>query len=241
MTDRQTTALIKQFEVIGETVPGWCPPDQMLALYLLALTQRDLPGDIIEIGSWCGRSALALGRAAQATATHLHCIDLFPGKDDWHQDEKGDYFVSVRLGDEVNTGNTVHTTWKAVWLQQIAPVYDRWPTVLDAFNEHVALYKLNHNVTPFKGGIGSFLKSRDAGFRCKLAFIDGSHDAADVRADLKAVERIFVPGAWVCFDDAFSSAAGVDEVIRADVLSNPAYTDAQQLTRKLFVARYRGR
>jgi predicted O-methyltransferase YrrM len=213
----------------------------MLALYLLALTQKHLPGDIVEIGSWCGRSALAIGRAAaESKGTHLHCIDLFPGREDWHQDAKGDYFVSVRLGEEVNTGNTVHTTWRDVWQQQIAPVYDRWPTVLEAFQEHMVRYELVDNVTPHKGTIRSFLRERGPDFRCKMAYIDGSHDAADVRADLKAVERVMVAGAWVGFDDAFTSAAGVDEIIRADVLGNPAYTDAQQLTRKLFVARYRG-
>jgi predicted O-methyltransferase YrrM len=214
----------------------------MLALYLLALTQRNLTGDIIEIGSWCGRSALALGRAAAlSNGTHLHCIDLFPGKSDWHQDAKGNYYVSVRMGSELNTGNTVHTTWRDVWQQQIAPVYDRWPTVLDAFQEHMVRHDLVKNVTPFKGTIRSFLRERGLDFRCKMAYIDGSHDADDVRADLKAVEKVMVPGAWVGFDDAFTSAAGVDEIIRADVLGNPAYTDAHQLTRKLFVARFLGR
>jgi hypothetical protein len=54
------------------------------------------------------------------------------------------------------------------------------------------------------------------------------------------VERFLLPGGWICFDDAFSSYAGVDQAITELVINSGNYQQCQQLTRKLFVARYAG-
>jgi hypothetical protein len=226
-------------ETICQTVPGWCPPDQMLALHTLALGQSEIAGDVIEIGSWCGRSALAFA-AATFSPAKVHCIDLFPSRTDWRQDPAGDYYIAVELAGELLTGNKVHTTWRDVWEAQIAPVYDRWPSLRQAFDACVAQFDFGHVISAHQGTIQTYLRGAGAGVRCKLAYIDGSHDPEHVRADLAAVECLLVPGAWVCFDDAFTSAPGIDDIIREKILINPSYGPTRQLTRKLFAARYNG-
>jgi hypothetical protein len=61
-----------------------------------------------------------------------------------------------------------------------------------------------------------------------------------VAKDIAMVERFLLPGGWICFDDAFSSYAGVDQAITELVINSGHYQQCQQLTRKLFVARYTG-
>jgi predicted O-methyltransferase YrrM len=74
-----TTPILSQIEALVADVPGWSPIDQLYTLFQLAEYTSDLPGDVVEIGSWCGRSALALGLAARLTGrTKVHCIDRRP-------------------------------------------------------------------------------------------------------------------------------------------------------------------
>ena len=79
MTIDRTTPLIKQLEDAVQPIPGWSPIDQLYTLFNLVYLTAGLEGDIVEIGAWCGRSAVALGMAAQLTGdARVHCIDLFP-------------------------------------------------------------------------------------------------------------------------------------------------------------------
>jgi len=71
----------------------------------------------------------------------------------------------------------------------------------------------------------------------KFAFIDGDHGYDAVCKDIENVERYLVPGAWICFDDAFSSYEGVSRAIQDMIINNPEYSFGQQMTRKFFVAR----
>jgi hypothetical protein len=84
-------------EIVG-SVPGWTPTDQLLALFSLVFATKDLPGDIVEIGCWAGRSTAVFGLAARLVGdTHLHCIDLFPGKDDWCLNDDVSYSFAVTV------------------------------------------------------------------------------------------------------------------------------------------------
>jgi predicted O-methyltransferase YrrM len=219
------------------TVPGWCPPGQLLALHTLALSVASLPGDFVEIGSWCGRSAIALGLAARQTPpTRVHCIDLFPSQDDWKQNAAGDYYLAAEISGRTITGNVAHTTWGNVWRSQIAPVYQRWPSAWEAFADSARAFELTDVLAAHKGSIDTFRRTVPRDFQCKLAYIDGSHDEADVRNDIRQIEAMLVPGGWICFDDAFTSAVGVDAAILDLVINGSGYLHHAQLTRKLFVA-----
>jgi hypothetical protein len=220
-----------------DTVPGWCSSEQMLVLHTLALAVSSLPGDIVEIGSWCGRSAVAFGLAAQLVPpTRVHCIDLFPSRANWKQDSAGDYYLSAEIEGRSITGNVRHTVWQSVWLSQIAPIYERWPSTWEAFNECIRAFALTGVVVPHRGSIDTFRSMQGQDFRCKLAYLDGSHDEEDVRNDIRQVEQLLVSGGWLCFDDSGTSAAGVDAAIRDLILASPDYRNKVQLTRKLLVA-----
>jgi MMP 1-O-methyltransferase len=68
---------------MAEQVPGFMPPDEGRALYDAAL--RYLNGGVgVEVGTYCGKSTLLLGAAAQQTASVLYTIDHHHGSEE-HQ------------------------------------------------------------------------------------------------------------------------------------------------------------
>ncbi len=68
---------------MAERVPGFMPPDEGRALYDAAL--RYLNGGVgVEIGTYCGKSTLLLGAAAQQTASVLYTVDHHHGSEE-HQ------------------------------------------------------------------------------------------------------------------------------------------------------------
>lgn len=76
-----------------------------------------------------------------------------------------------------------------------------------------------------------------SGRRFRLAFIDGDHSYEAVCADIRNVERVLVPGGWICFDDAFTVYDGVNRAIDDLIINSGDYELCQQMTRKFFVAR----
>lgn len=230
------TPIVNQIEEMVRDVPGWSPADQLNALFSLAYS-CDADGDIIELGSWCGRSATALGLAAKLTGCTLHAVDLFPEKRDWRRNDDGSYSFAVRLGDRTIGAYETQTVWSEPFLRDIAPVYESYDGILDVFVEAMTRNELLDAVRPFRGNLQMFAAAAPAGLRCKLAFIDGDHCYDAVVDDITAVERFLVPGGWICFDDAFSCYEGVDRAITDRIINSGAYDRCQQVTRKLFVAR----
>lgn len=238
-TTDQITPIDQTIADLVQSVPGWSPPDQLQALFHLTYFASALQGDIVEIGSWCGRSALVFGLATRLAndATCVHCIDLFPEKDDWLQNEDGSYSFSVVINDRIHQAYHQQTVWEAPFESDIAPVYDRNSSILDIFKQNIATHQLEDKIKPFRGDSGKFVQEIDPDFQCKLAFVDGHHSYEAVCADIQNLEPFLVPGGWFCFDDAFSSYDGVNKAIETCILANPNYDLCQQLTRKLFVAR----
>jgi predicted O-methyltransferase YrrM len=76
--------------VLAEAARGFMPSDEGLALYRAA---RDVPvdGALLEIGSYCGKSALYLGAAARERNTVLFSVDHHRGSEEnqpgwvWHE------------------------------------------------------------------------------------------------------------------------------------------------------------
>ncbi|MGH2652192.1 MAG: hypothetical protein ACRDHK_13400, partial [Actinomycetota bacterium] len=76
-TDPSRQPIIDQIESIVRDVPGWSPVDQLYTLFNLAFLNSRVEGDIVEIGSWCGRSAAVLGLAARRLGgLRVHAVDL---------------------------------------------------------------------------------------------------------------------------------------------------------------------
>lgn len=240
MPNPTTTPISNQIEDLVADIPGWSPIDQLYTLFQLAYYSADLPGDIVEIGSWCGRSALVLGLAARLTGRgRVHCVDLFPEKDDWTQNRDGSYSCRVTIGEQTYGGYQSQTVWQEPFERDIVPVYRRHYSLFDLFLENIAKHQFQGVIIPFKGNSDMFASSVADEFRCRLVFLDGDHSYESVCRDIENLERFLVPGGWICFDDAFSSYEGVNRAIEDRIIDNPRFELGHQMTRKFFIARKR--
>lgn len=236
--NKLTIPIIDEIEEMVKNVHGWLPLDQLYTLFQLAFLTADLQGDIVEIGSWCGRSSLVLGTAAKLTGnTHVYCIDLFPEKQDWIQNSDDSYSFRVTINGQVYSGYHQQTVWKEPFEEQIAPLYEQNHSILDIFTANITEHGQNDIISPFKGNSDRFVQSVSHDFKCKLAFIDGDHGYEAVCRDINNMERFLLPGGWMCFDDAFSTYDGVNRAIEECIINNANFDLCQQMTRKFFIAR----
>jgi predicted O-methyltransferase YrrM len=233
-------SLIQQIEAVADTIPGWSPIDQLFALYSLAIASAPLGGDILEIGSWCGRSAAILGLAARATpGTGVVAIDLFPAKDDWKENADGSFSLKVTLPGLGEIGSYQdQTVWREPFERDIAPIYAKHDSVYDVFKDSMESHGLGDIVRAHRGD--ARLLAGLPGLAVRLAFIDGDHGYEPVCSDIDRVEEVLLPGGWICFDDAFSHYDGVNRAIEDKIIGSGRYDLCQQMTRKLFVARRAG-
>jgi predicted O-methyltransferase YrrM len=232
------TPVARRIEAIIAVVPGWTPPDQLLALHLLVLSTAHLAGDILEIGSWCGRSTVVLAEAARLSGRgRVHAVDLFPHRDDWKPNADGSHSFTVDIDDYKVGGYQDQTVWDEPFQRDIATVYEKFESILEAFNHTMTTQGVVDRVTPFRGNGAMFLAQADTNLRCRLAFLDGDHSYDAVCADIDVAETLLLPGGWIAFDDAFSHYDGVDRAIRDRIIASKAYDCAHLVTRKLFVAR----
>jgi hypothetical protein len=223
---------------IVESVPGWTPPDELLALHMLAVTTAPLGGDVVEIGSWCGRSTAVLGHAVASTGVgHVWAIDLFPERADWTTNPDGSHSMSVDIGGEAVDAYTRQTVWDEPFQRDIATLYQQAEGVLHVFQRTIDGEELGAVVTPFRGTGRMFAARAPENMKVRLAFLDGDHSYEAVVADIEAVQPFLQSGGWIAFDDAFSVYEGVDAAIREHILGSGLYDQPQQMCRKFFVAR----
>lgn len=236
----QITPVSTQIEEAVRDIPGWSPLDQLLTLFTLVYSSADLAGDVLELGSWCGRSAVALGMAAKLSGQgKVYCVDLFPEKNDWFQNTDGTYSCAVDIDGRKVGAYGEQTVWAEPYLKDIVPVYEKYAGTLDAFNRSMAANHLTERVTPFKGDLLKFAAHVPEDFALRLAFVDGDHSYSAVAKDIEMIERFLLPGGWICFDDAFSSYEGVNQAIQKHIMNSGRYQCCQQITRKFFVAQRR--
>jgi predicted O-methyltransferase YrrM len=235
--ERTVTPLVSEIEALVSGVHGWSPIDQLFGLSMLAHTTSHLAGDVVEVGSWFGRSAIALGAAVRDTHGKLYCVDLFPEKDDWRQNADGSYSFATEIDGRRHTGYQDQTVWQAPFEAQMAPAYDQHPSVLEGFRANIRNSGLESVVVPFRGTAATFAAQLPKSFRCRLIFLDGDHGYKAVRDDIATLTPLLVPGGWICFDDAFSSYEGVNRAVTELVVQSPCFDLKRQITRKCFAAR----
>ena len=66
---------------LARRVTGFMPDDEGLALHR-AGAEAGQVGPLLEIGSWCGKSAVYLGDAAEQAGTVLFCVDHHRGSEE---------------------------------------------------------------------------------------------------------------------------------------------------------------
>lgn len=226
---------------IAEATPGWTPPEQLLVLATLAAATDRLGGDVIEVGSWCGRSAAALASGLQPGRGVVHAVDIFPTRGEWTENPDGTWSCfSPRNGRTIASCVDV-TVWKQPFDEHIAPLYARLGDngVRAAFDGTMHAFGVADRVVAHPGESRDFLEHAPAGLQCRLAFLDGDHGYDSVCRDLDVVEHFLKPGGWLCLDDAFTVYEDIDRAIRERVIDGP-YENGRQATRKMYVAQKLG-
>jgi MMP 1-O-methyltransferase len=174
MSDDDTDSTERLF-ALAEQVQGFMPSDEGKALYDAAV--RYLGGGIgVEIGTYCGKSTLLLGAAAELTASVLYTIDHHHGSEE-HQ--AGWEFHDASLVDEV-TG-----------------LFDTLPT----FRRTLDAAGLDDHVVAIVGK--SPVVAQGWGSPLRFLFIDGGHTEAAAARDFDGWAKWVVTGGGLVIHDVF--------------------------------------
>lgn len=160
-----------------QTVKGFLAHDegQALARHALAAAQA-ASGAFVEIGSWCGRSSVYLGRAAREASRVLFAIDHHRGSEE-HQPGEG-YHDPELFDAELGRVDT-----------------------LPALRRTIALADLEHSVVPVVGPssvIGAHWSAP-----LSFVFIDGGHAMDTALADYRAWAGHVARGGLLAIHDVF--------------------------------------
>ena len=88
-------------QATAEAARGFMPPDEGLALYEAAASVPSGASPLLEIGSYCGKSAVYLGAGAQERGTILFALDHHRGSEEnqpgweWHEPDLVDPEVGL--------------------------------------------------------------------------------------------------------------------------------------------------
>jgi predicted O-methyltransferase YrrM len=214
-------------------IPSQLDPREVNALYHASLFTSSLRGFVLEIGSWAGSSAVALALGSENSI--VHCIDLFPNREDWSQNKSGKWDYRVKVGGEICGARDIESDH---WNRVLQPVYNSHPHLLDYFTENTARAGVKERVYPYKGTSSFHLWHMPVN-SFRLAFIDGGHDYESVKKDIENVFRVLTPGGWMIFDDAFCGFSGVDQALSECILGNPLYEHGQRITERFFSVKKR--
>ena len=170
-----------------EVMPGMCDHDKMRALYEIA---RYCPaGDVVEIGTWWGKSAFIFLRLAQCFGIgKLLCVDPWSNAHLVQNDKNG-------LVDIASAQFSAEEAFN-VFQINLLPYsggslnYLRMPSTDGARH-----YRAQREVlTP------AFGKTNYSG-RIALLHIDGNHSYENAKADVAAWSDLVVDGGWIVIDD----------------------------------------
>ena len=161
----------------AEAAIGFMPPDEGLALYEAALAAP--PGPLLEIGSYCGKSALYLGAAAREREGVLYSIDHHRGSEE-HQ--PGESYHDPAL---VDAGGRVDTF----------PVFRK--TIEDAGLTDVVVPLVAPSVVVARGWATPL----------SFVFVDGGHSQAAAEADFAGWAPHVVTRGLLAIHDVFEDPA----------------------------------
>jgi predicted O-methyltransferase YrrM len=164
----------------AEAARGFMPPDEGLALWRAAAETDLSRGPMLEVGSYCGKSALYLGPVARDHDTVLFCVDHHRGSEEnqagWEHHEPDLVDAGVGLMDTLPVfRRTVHDAGLEPWV--VAVVGD---------GPRIA----RHWRTPLS-----------------LLFIDGGHGEEPAALDFRWWVPLVAPGGTLVIHDVFPDPA----------------------------------
>jgi MMP 1-O-methyltransferase len=163
----------------AESVKGFMPRDEGAALHehALALGRRRPVGTWLEVGAWCGKSAVYLGAAAEACGSVLYSLDHHHGSEE--NQEGWEHFDPTLVDAFDGRLNTLPTWQRTIALAGL----ERSVVGLVGESEVVAAH---------------FTTSLD------LLFIDGGHGAQVAWADYLGWAPKVSPGGVLMIHDVFA-------------------------------------
>jgi predicted O-methyltransferase YrrM len=166
------TAFPNHLAQLVETVKGFMPADEGLALHAAALSHLGT-GVAVEIGTYCGKSSVYLGHAATVTGGQVVTVDHHRGSE---ENQVGWEYHDASLADDTGRLDTLPTLRRTL-----------------------AAAALEDVVTPVVGR--SAAVARWWRHPIDLLFIDGGHTDAAAQADLHGwAPWVRVGGALVIHD-----------------------------------------
>ncbi len=164
---------------VARQAPGFMPDDEGLALHAAALEAAGA-GPLLEIGSWCGKSAVYLGDAAERAGTVVFCVDHHRGSEEnqagWEHHDPA--LVDPGTG-RVDTLPAFRRTIEAAGLEA---------TVVAVVGESTVV--AGHWQT-----------------RLGMVFIDGGHGHQPAHADYEAWAPLVAVGGLLAIHDVFEDPA----------------------------------
>ena len=164
---------------VARRAPGFMPDGEGLALHAAALDAAGA-GPLLEIGSWCGKSAVYLGDAAEQAGTVLFCVDHHRGSE---ENQAG---------------------WEHHDPSLVDPRTGRLDT-LPRFRQTVEDAGLEATVVAVVGE--STLVAAHWQTRLGMVFVDGGHGAAPAHADYDAWSPLVAGGGFLAIHDVFEDPA----------------------------------
>ena len=171
----------------ADLIPGMCDHEKLCALCEIA--RYSPPGDIVEIGSWWGKSAFILARLAHCYHIgNLLCVDPWSNEHLVQHDEKG----------LVDSGSAQADAGEAlmVFEMNLLPYnlnhinYLRMPSTDGAkhYREYRSATTVSFGTTNYCGHIA-------------ILHIDGNHSYAAAKADVLSWSGFVIGGGWIIIDD----------------------------------------
>ena len=163
----------------ADMVKGFMPRDEGLALYRHALARaNEFPaGTWLEVGAWCGKSAVYLGAAAESSASVLYSLDHHHGSE---ENQAGWESFDPSLVDPHDGRLNTLPTWQR--------------TIADAGLESTVL-----------GLVGpSTVVAAHFSHPLDLLFIDGGHGPDEAWADYEAWAPKVVASGTLLIHDVFA-------------------------------------
>jgi predicted O-methyltransferase YrrM len=164
---------------LAEGAKGFMPRAEGLALYrhALALGERVPQGTWLEVGAWCGKSALYLGAAAEATRSVLYSLDHHHGSE---ENQEGWEHFDPTLVDPFDGRLNTLPTWQRT----------------------IATAKLEASVIALVGD--SSIVAAHFAQPLNLLFIDGGHALDVARADYASWAPKVMLGGLLLIHDVFA-------------------------------------
>ncbi len=164
---------------LADRVKGFMPPEEGRALFEVALAQRDA-GTWLEVGAWCGKSAVFLGAAAQERDCVLYSLDHHHGS---LENQRGWAHFDEELVDPADGRLNTLPTWQR--------------TIADAELEDVVIGLVGES----RIIAAHFAQPLD------LLFIDGGHAREVAWGDYRAWTPKLRAGATLLIHDVFEDPA----------------------------------